>query len=190
MKRVEVRIEGVSPLLIRCFTTEAQLEATSSSRSSISNDSKSPREEAEENLYLDEQKRSGIPQPNLLRSIIDAGKYFKIGRSKVTTQKSSLIPAAVCIEQGFILIEHEDPWRVDTRPVRIPATGGRILRYRPRYEDWALSFTVEFDDKLVSMKLLREIVDVAGSRIGLGDFRPDTKGPFGRFKVTHWRKAA
>jgi len=30
-------------------------------------------------------------------------------------------------------------------------------------------------------------VDAAGKRIGLGDFRPDCKGPFGRFVVTKWK---
>jgi hypothetical protein len=70
--------------------------------------------------------------------------------------------------------------------VRIPATGGRILAYRPMFEDWKLAFEVELDTSIINAKLLRQIVDDAGKRIGLGDFRPSTKGPFGRFVVTKW----
>jgi hypothetical protein len=34
----------------------------------------------------------------------------------------------------------------------------------------------------------RKLVDDAGKRIGLGDFRPDRKGPFGKFVVSNWAK--
>jgi hypothetical protein len=37
-------------------------------------------------------------------------------------------------------------------------------------------------------KLFRAIVDDAGKRVGLGDFRPATKGPYGRYVVTSWKK--
>jgi hypothetical protein len=30
------------------------------------------------------------------------------------------------------------------------------------------------------------MIDAAGKRIGLGDFRPSCKGPFGKFVVIHW----
>ena len=186
MKEIHVEIAGVTPLLLHRFTDEAQLVATSGSRSSIANDSDAPTEQAYQALYTDEDGASGIPQPNLLRAIIDAGKFHKLGRSKVTTQKSSIVPACVSIRELFIPIESESGWKVDTRPVRIPATGGRILRHRPCYDDWKLSFTVELDETVITLKMLRTIVDDAGSKIGLGDFRPDCKGPFGKFKVTTW----
>ena len=186
MTSLTVAIEGITPLLIHRFTDAAQMQATSGTRSSIATDSESSREQAEQALYTDDQGVSGIPQPNLFRCILDAGKFFKAGRSKVTTQKSSLIPACVGIQELFLPIKSVGGWKVDTRPVRIPATGGRILRHRPCYDDWRLYFTADLEESLISIKLFREIVDAAGTRIGLGDFRPDTKGPFGKFKVTEW----
>lgn len=39
---------------------------------------------------------------------------------------------------------------------------------------------------MITAGLFREIVDAAGKRIGLGDFRPACKGPFGKFVVTSW----
>ena len=44
------------------------------------------------------------------------------------------------------------------------------------------------DTSICGVKLFRQIVDDAGKRIGIGDFRPATKGPFGRFAVTVWRE--
>jgi hypothetical protein len=33
-------------------------------------------------------------------------------------------------------------------------------------------------------------VDDAGQRVGALDFRPEKKGAFGRFVVTHWEKVS
>lgn len=190
MKTYDVVIEGISPLLCNRFTDEAQMAASNGTRAAQVGGRKSPQEAAEGGLYLDETGSVGIPGPNLFRCLIDAGTYFKNGKSKVTTMKSSIIPACLAIEEVFVPIEHEQPWKVDTRPVRIPSTGGRILKHRPCFDDWRLSFTLELDTEIMSPALLRDIVDAAGKRIGVGDFRPACKGPFGRFKVVHWKEAA
>ena len=77
-------------------------------------------------------------------------------------------------------------WAIDTRPIVNPATGGRRLCYRPLFNDWELNFECELDTSIIGMKLFRQIVDDSGKRIGLGDFRPQRKGPFGRFVVIRW----
>ena len=138
-------------------------------------------------MYTSEDGKLIVPGTNLFRCLIDAGKFFKSGKSKVTTLKSSLIPACVSIEEIDIPIKHVQDWKVDTRPVRIPSTGGRILCHRPSFDDWRLSFTLMLDESFLGVKLLRDIVDAAGQRIGLGDFRPDCKGLFGKFKVVSWK---
>ena len=40
----------------------------------------------------------------------------------------------------------------------------------------------------MDLKLLREVVDAAGKRVGLGEFRPSCKGQYGKFVVTNWRQ--
>jgi hypothetical protein len=185
-EEISVTIEGVTPLLCNRFGDAAAMAATTGNRSSAVGEKGTPREQAEQKLYCGLDGKLVIPQPNLLRCIIDGGKFFKAGKSKVTTIKSSLIPSCVDIRCVEIPIRHTDPWEVDTRAVRIPSTGGRILCYRPSFNDWALDFTVYLDTEILTVKLLREIIDASGKRIGLGDFRPDCKGPFGKFVVTNW----
>lgn len=188
---INLTIEGVTPLLCNKFTDAASLAATSGTRgSAAAGDRGSPREQAEARLYVGQDKKYIIPQPNIFRAIIDGGTFFKAGKSKITTQKTSMIPACVSIPCVEIPIESKDGWEVDTRAVRIPSTGGRILCHRPCFHDWSLSFTVDLDTDMLNVKLLREIIDAAGKRIGLGDFRPACKGPFGKFVVTKWEQQA
>jgi hypothetical protein len=186
--RINIRVDGVTPLILNKFTDKAQLEASGGSRgSSAAADRGTAHEIAESKLYLDiDGKTPVMPSPNMLRCIIDGGSFHKAGKSKITTQKTSMIPACVFIGAATIGIIHTQPWRVDTRAVRIPSTGGRILAHRPVFEDWSLEFEMTLDTSIIGAKVLREIVDSAGQRIGLGDFRPACKGPFGRFVVTKW----
>ena len=186
---IEIAIQGVTPLLIHKFTDKAAMQATSGNALSTVGDRGTPQEQAQEVLYLSETTgKPIIPQPNLFRCILDAGTFFKAGKSKVTTQKSSLIPACMQIDQLEIVIKHKEAWTVDSRPVRIPSTGGRILRYRPCFHDWELDFSAQLDVEIIDSKTFRQIVDAAGQKIGLGDFRPDCKGPYGKFCVISWKE--
>lgn len=188
MKEIRIKITGTTPLICNRFTDEAQISASNGNRVATVGDKGSPKEQASKKLYIGNNGKPIIPQPNLFRAIIDGGKFFKAGKSKVTTLKSSLIPACLEIAGIEIPIKSRDGWEVDTRAVRIPSTGGRILSHRPKFNDWELEFTTHLDEEIMSPALFREILDAAGKRIGLGDFRPDCKGPFGKFVVTLWQE--
>lgn len=188
--RIEVEITGTTALICNRFHDEAAEAATNGNRTaSAAGERGTPMEQAAKKLYYGRDgKVLVVPQPNLLRCLVDGGLFHKAGKSKITTQRNSLLYACLDIEDAEIPITHKEPWRVDTRAVRIPSTGGRILAHRPMFDDWSLRFIVVLDTDVVSIKLLRQIVDDAGKKIGLGDFRPATKGPFGKFVVTQWRE--
>lgn len=185
---IKIVVQGISPLICNRFTDAAALAATNGTRSSLVGDAKgTPKEQAEGKLYYGhDQQTLIIPSPNVFSCIVAAGMFHKAGKSKVTTQKSSLIPACMSISEVEIPLLSKEGWTVDIRAVRIPSTGGRILAYRPIFNDWSLEFNAELDSSFIGEKLFRMIVDDAGKRIGLGDFRPSCKGPFGRFVVTNW----
>ena len=57
----------------------------------------------------------------------------------------------------------------------------RLLRTRPMFKQWGMVVTLDADDQLVELKMLQEWLDIAGLRIGLGDWRPEKSGEYGRF---------
>lgn len=184
---IEITIQGVTPLICNRFFDESAEKATAGVRqASVAGSKGTPLEQARKKLYLNAEDSPVIPQPNLVRCIADGGKFFKNGKKQITTKSESLLYSCFDIQGAEIPISHQEPWRVDTRAVRIPATGGRILTHRPLFDDWALSFTAELDAEMLAPTLLRDIIDAAGKRIGLGDFRVATKGPYGKFVVTQW----
>ncbi len=64
-----------------------------------------------------------------------------------------------------------------------------MMCHRPRFDAWGISFTLIIDDKVFDQALVRALADDLGSKVGLGDFRPSRKGPFGRFLVSRWEIA-
>jgi hypothetical protein len=182
---IKVTLGGISPLICNRFTEAAQKAVSSSSSSSFQGSKGTPREQAEPKLYTDSKGRPVLPSVNLMASLVEAGRFIKSGRSKLSTTKSSLVPAGLAIPEIELLITPKK-WEVDSRPVVVPATGGRIMCHRPRFDVWRVSLTLEVDETLFSERLIRELVDIAGKRIGVGDFRPSRRGPFGRFEVLKW----
>lgn len=182
-----ITIEGTTPLICNKFTDAAAASSSAGSRgASAGADRGTPLEIAESKLYIGLDGKPTIPQPNLLRCLVEGGRFTKVGKAQVTTAKSSQMYACVDVQGAEIPIIHSQPWKVDTRAVRIPSTGGRILAHRPMFDDWKLEFAVDLDTSIMGEKLFRQITDDAGKRIGLGDFRPQCKGPYGRFHVVHW----
>jgi hypothetical protein len=105
--------------------------------------------------------------------------------------KTSLLPAGVAVEELACPLHDQSgnrltAWEVDSRSVVIPSTGGRIMCHRPRVDAWRCSFTLDVDATVFTPNLVRTVLDDAGRKIGLGDYRPARKGPFGRFVVVQW----
>lgn len=193
MITINVEIQGESPLLCNRFTDEAQEKVANGTAAVKAAGSKgTPREQAEKKLYAGVDGAPMVPGPNVYRSIIDAGRFHKAGREKITTQKSSLVPAGIWMKDIECRLTNPDndapSWEVDQRRVVNPATGGAMMAYRPRFDSWRLTFSIDVDESMFDEKVVRALVDDAGQKIGLGDFRPSRKGPFGRFKVISWTK--
>lgn len=67
---------------------------------------------------------------------------------------------------------------VDCRPARVGQS--RVMRTRPRFDNWATSVTVHFDPRQVDSRTLDAAFNNLGQSVGVCDNRPR----YGRFVVT------
>ena len=185
--RMSVTIGGTTPLLMNRFGEDGEVAVGSGTRPTFQGDKGSPRDQASKKTYADAEGNLYIPGTNIFRSIIDAGIFHKVGRKQLTTRDTSLIPAG-CFVEDLVCALGTKEWEVDSRSVVNPSTKGRIMCHRPRLDKWSMSFTLDIDTSVFDPKLIRAVLDDAGKKIGLGDFRPQRKGPFGRFVVTQWQE--
>lgn len=184
--KIKVRIGGISPILFNRFGEDDGNAIENGSSPAITGDTRgTPRDQATKSCYRDDKGFLYVPGANLFSALIEAGIFQKVGRSKLTTQKSSLVPAGIAVDEMMLPFGTKD-FEVDSRRIVNPATKGARLRHRGRLDKWHLEFTLDVDTTMFSPKVVRQLVDDAGKKIGLGDYRPARKGPFGRFVVTKW----
>jgi len=174
MKAITVTVKGKSPLLMHRFPMEP-IEAL---------EKKLPEEQAEIAAYRDpDTGELYVPAINFHRALIAGAAYSK-GKGRASLAKVAACAIFVSPERLSLGTKH---YTIDARPVVVPATKGRVVRYRPRLDEWQFTCTLEYDETLLKESQVRKIVDDTLERVGLLDFRPERKGPFGRGMVVEWK---
>lgn len=189
--QVEVWLEGATPLLQNRATEEALSGRT---RSNTPGEEMDPRDVAEKCLYRLENKQIAIPGSAIARMLREAGGSHKAKGSRKSLKY--IVPAAVLVLDdlcGLYLPDRKTKittFEVDSRPVTIPATKGRIMRHRPRFNSWACKFQLRLNDDILDETMVRRLMNEGLQQIGIGDFRPEKGGPFGTSHLVHWQIVA
>lgn len=193
MKTITVTIEGVASLLQHRFGEQAEADVQASTRL-IGPRRGTPREEAEKVAYRFPDGSHYHPGASIARLLREAGSNHKM----TGTRKSAkfAVPSAVIVTEDAIPLVDPDTktpiveFEVDSRPVVIPATKGRVMRHRPRHDRWQMTFHLQIDDNMLPVTFVQELLEEGGRKLGIGDFRPEKGGPFGRFAITSWQNGA
>jgi len=177
METLNLQIVGVSPLLMN-------------NPASMSNGSKgvgtkkipTPEEEAALKVYRHDVGGLFIPSDGFRRGII---KRACSGRRIGKRYASAVVPGALFLlhdrcdlvdpDTGEVIAEYE----IDTRRAVIQGNG--VLRSRPRVEKWATILNYEIDTDFLNSEVVLELQNMAGKIAGVGDYRPEKTGPFGRY---------
>lgn len=77
----------------------------------------------------------------------------------------------------------EDLWKDPNyrliKPVRVGAA--KVPRCRPLFQEWRFEVTGLLDTEILDFADFKAVVTVAGQVVGLGDWRPETGGSYGKF---------
>jgi hypothetical protein len=188
MRIIKVTIEGTRAILLN--NPASMGTGASDGKKKIP----TPTEEANQKCYWTPDKKSlAFPGVNIHRSMIHAAGAFKAGKLSMTPY----IAGGIGIEPEMIPFYIVSPnneaisitkYDIDTRRAVVQRQG--VMRSRPRIKQgWNLQFEMQVsEDDLPqkSFEMLKAILAEAGRRIGIGDFRPQKTGPFGKFAVTGW----
>jgi hypothetical protein len=181
---IEVTIEGITPLIFDRFHNlllEGKTPGTTNKGSEPP-----PLVQAKARLYLDEKGNPYLPSTYLLGAIIDAGRFIKIGKRQLSTRDGTIVTSFLSLIWTEYPIKSKSGWRVDARGIVNNVTKARVMCYRPLFDDWSISFSINLDTSEGKPSTARELVDRAGRAIGIGVMRPSRKGPYGQFRVTRW----
>jgi len=181
-----VEIVGVRPLLMNRFSETAE-ESVRANVRRIHRPKVLPRDEAEKVAYRLPDGRLYLPSVMLQRAFVEAASDFK-QRGKRQSMKYAAGAAFNPVDSIMLFDPPITTYEVDSRPVTIPATKGHVMRHRPRLDAWRIVTDVEIDTDLLEPEVAKDILEAAGRFKGLGDYRPQHSGPFGRFQVHGFRQ--
>jgi len=171
MALVKVSIIGSAPLLMNRFAMEKADEGKAKRR----DEQYDVKTDAEKALYREDGIGCYVPSTWIEASLREAAKEFKAARGR-GTQKATIL-SSVFVEEEKIPLNKDTYDEIDVRPVVIQRN--RVVKGRPRFNSWELSFTINFNEDRIKKDTLKQILEEAGTGKGIGDYRPK----FGRFQV-------
>jgi hypothetical protein len=192
MNLFEVAIEGTASLLMHRFGEHAEGDARKATRRTHIAE-ESPRAIAERAAYRETGGSLYVPGAAISRLLREAGSGHKQRGSRRSLKY--VVPAAVrTVEDAVPLFDMDRATRirdfeVDARPVTIPSTKGRIMRFRPRIDQWTARFHLRVNESLLAAATIRQLLIEGGEQLGIGDYRPERGGPFGTFALVEWKEA-
>lgn len=191
---VECILTGVSPLLLNAMDEATLLGLWDKSDKPAKTAAKpTPREYADSKVYRLPDGRACVPAKNLYAAFIAAGQFVRLdGKRQVSTKTGTNLPGMMLLVSTELPIllpgtEAAAPHEVDIQQGKNPNGGEAVCIIRPRFDEWELHAEVEVDQKVMPLQMARDLVEMAGRRMGLGDYRPQKRGTFGRFCVNRWQ---
>ena len=138
-------------------------------------------EECKQALWLDKEGRPTIPTSAIRSCIEQAARKSKEGPS---------------VREGLCIVSSEFIYDVKRygetldeiikncqHQAKVSVGRSSITRTRAEFDlPWSASFIADIDEELVDKNKLEKWLDIAGRRIGIGDWRPAKSGVHGRFE--------
>lgn len=180
MKIAVFNITGLSPMLQH---SPASMLVTSGGDGLKAKRKNDPKAEAEAGVYRNDKGEVVIPTIAFRSAILSAAKGRKIGKVAAKTVISGCV---FPVEESTLLLDQKakplSRYKVHTCRAVIQRAG--VIRARPMFENWTCRLALEVDVEMMpNLSILTELLNIAGKIIGIGDWRPEKLGTFGRFKA-------
>ena len=184
--QITFKVSGTSPLILHNGQTadplnqySKRMKMLSGKRAKTDADfQEMARTEFEAGLYLNKEGHVILPAIVLEAAIVSGAKKQRLGKA---------VQAGLYVLEDAPLIFPDAAMTVDelwecgryrfSVPVKVQMS--KVIRTRPKFDEWALEFTVIYYDDILNEADVRKIITDTGDLIGLCDWRPR----FGRFEV-------
>lgn len=183
MKIFKVDIKGVSPFLMNRFSEEAVSGLKKIMKRGASQEAVSKEDEAEKGTYRMKDGTLYIPSAHFEGALKNASKGKKLGKLSIR----QFVAGSVQIFPEQISLRTKKISGIDTRPVvnnavRPPA---RIIKHRAFQFPWQVRLEIHYLETHLTEELIRELLEEAGQRFGVGNYGPRHGGKFGMFKISN-----
>ena len=188
LETVDIVLIGTSPLICHAWSEKARkaMADKQQKKATKGREAKDPFREFADSLYW------LTPKPDKIEGgDIEAAKFgfpaiaFKTAAVDACTSTGAV--TKVSARQAFHvlgemveIIGAPPSMREDVARVGM---GTADLRYRGEFDRWGARVRVQINTAVISTEQTVNLFNLAGFAVGIGDWRPQRDGPYGRFRV-------
>ena len=180
MKKIKCEFHGITPIILHSCACVNPLHPITLEMKKINSKKKNKTDEDlaklsdlewEGGLYWDDTVGVYIPAENIEATIREGAKARRKGKDIV---KGFIVEdLRVPLDYGEKLTKEQLMKNFEYRDVRaMKVMRARIMRTRPRFDTWNISFVASYDENIIDSRDLADAIEYAGRYVGLCDSRP------------------
>jgi len=175
LKTVALTIVGDSILVTHAWSEKAkqQMRDKQAMKGKQAKEAKDPEADYQGAFYRLPDNTPGFPAIGIKASAVRGAKALGMTMTDVR--------AAFHINADLLPIVSDKPvMREDM--VRV-GQGTADLRYRPEFNNWSITLPITYNARAISAEQIVAMLDAGGFGTGIGEWRPEKDGQWGRFHV-------
>lgn len=185
--QVKIIIRGLSPLL---QNNPIQMARMDKSKTSVKRVQPEPEVEAEGTTYRDKNGALYVPSTAIFGCLLNAAMDLKVKGSRKSL--GSILKGAILGIADITGVPRQVTVRdlngnpqteIDIYSARCVIQRAAVIKHRAMINDWQLEFVVKYASEYAAHSQIIEALERGGIMVGIGDYRPEKKGEFGRFEV-------
>lgn len=176
IERLEITLIGDSPLIMHKWSEKAKKQMLDKQMkvAKTGREAKDPDQDFADCIYHHPDGGYGFPSVAFKNAAVSACRF-------TDGTKMTVARGAFHVEGEFVKIEGADPIPREDM-VRI-GMGTADIRHRAEFPNWKAKVRLSYNKHALSAEQIVHLFDLAGFGVGVGEWRPEKDGQFGRFHV-------
>jgi hypothetical protein len=174
IETLSLMLIGDSPLIVHAWSEKAkrQMLEKQMKKATKAKEAKDPEADYEACFYRTETGAYGFPAIGVKSAMVSACRFVDM---KMTEARG-----AFHIDCEMLSVIGDPRPREDMVRLNLATAD---IRYRPEFPDWRIPVTIKFNASVISPEQIANLLNTAGFAIGIGEWRPERNGSYGRFHV-------
>ena len=176
IERFVIPIVGDSSLIMHKWSEKAKKEMLDKQMKVAKGgrEAKDPERDFQECIYYDTDGDYAFPSVAFKNAAVSACRF-------TDGTKMTVARGAFHVEGEFVKVENSAP--VPREDMVRVGMGTADIRYRAEFPNWKANIRVSYNKRALSREQIVNLFNLAGFGVGVGEWRPEKNGSFGRFHV-------
>lgn len=181
IRKAAIQIKGLSPLIMHRWSEKAREEMLAKQmKKTVTKKAKDPEQQYEDSVYRSDDGEIGFPADAFKKSMIRGAKQLGLVMTDMRT--GFFIHGTYSTKDDRDLVRIKGDLKPREDMVRLNG-GTADIRYRGQVLNWTAELEISYNKSVVSFDHIANMLNAAGYGVGVGEWRPEKDGMFGRFEV-------